>query len=261
MSTSTHREKVTVLIPAFNNAALMPGLLEDVKWADQILVADSFSTDATLEIAKSYGADIIQHEYINSAKQKNWAIPQSKHDWILLIDTDERLTPELQAEIQAILAAGIPGDVDAYRVARQTMFLGQWMKSMNLWPDYQTRLFRKTVGRYEDKEVHADVDVPGKLLTFKHSLIHNATLSLSKQINLLDRYSRYQADELEKRGRRFKWRNLLLRPPAAFVYLYLFKGGIREGFRGLFIAFHTAVYVFFTQAKLWEKEWKAGLRR
>jgi glycosyltransferase involved in cell wall biosynthesis len=253
-------EKLTVLIPAFNSAPLMRDLLEDVKWADQILIVDSFSTDDTLAIAREYGADIIQHEYINSAKQKNWAIPQCRHDWVLLIDTDERLTLELQKEIQTLLKQGIPSGVDAYRVARKTMFLGKWLKVMNLWPDYQTRLFRRSVGRYEDKEVHADVVVPGSIETFRHPLVHNATPSLSKQISLLDRYSRYQADELEKLGRRFRWRNLILRPIAAFTMLYFFKGGFREGVRGLFIAVHSAVFVFFTHAKLWEKEWKAGKR-
>lgn len=255
------REKVTVLIPTFNSAALLRDLLPDVQWADQILFVDSFSTDDTLALARECGADVIQHEYINSAKQKNWAIPQCAHEWVLLIDTDERLPDELQAEIQNVLAGAIPLSVDAYRVARKTMFLGKWLKGMSLWPDYQTRLFRKSVGRYEDKEVHADVQVPGQIRTLQHALIHNATPSLSKQINLLDRYSRYQADELVKQGRKFRWRNLLLRPAAAFTVLYLFKGGWRAGVRGLFIAFHTAAYVFFTHAKLWEKEWQAGKRR
>jgi glycosyltransferase involved in cell wall biosynthesis len=255
-----NREPVTVIIPAFNNENLIVGVLDDVQWADQILVVDSFSTDKTLEICRSRGADIIQHEYINSAKQKNWAIPQAKYEWIFLIDTDERLPEVLQTEIRIVLEQGIPEDVQAYRVARKTMFLDKWLKTMNLWPDYQTRLFRKSVGRYEEKEVHADIVVSGKVLDFKEALIHNATLSLSKQIGYLDRYSKYQADELEKRGVPFRWRNLILRPIVAFVYLYFYKSGFRDGFRGIFIPFHTMAFVFFTHAKLWEKEWKAGKR-
>jgi glycosyltransferase involved in cell wall biosynthesis len=252
------REAITVIIPAFNNEAVIESVLSNVKWADQILVVDSFSSDSTVEKCRSFGADIIQHEYINSAKQKNWAIPQARYDWIFLLDTDEFLPEALLTEIQEILETGIPDTVDAYKVARKNMFLGAWIKTMGMWPDYQTRLFRKSVGCYEDKEVHADVIVPSEVLTLKEALIHNATPSLSKQISYLDRYSKYQADELEKRGIPFRWRNLLLRPIAAFVLLFIIKSGFRDGFRGLFIAGHTSIFIFFTHAKLWEKKWNAS---
>lgn len=255
------KHQVTALIPTYNSVSFLPQLFDDVGWADQILVVDSYSSDGTVEYCKEHGADVIQHEYINSAKQKNWAIPQCEHEWVLLIDTDERLPSQLQQEIQGILASDIHPEVGAFRIARRTMFLGKWLESMNLWPDYQVRLFRRDVGRYEDKEVHADVRVPAQVRTLNHPLIHNATPSLSKQIEYLNRYSRYQADELEKRGRSFHWHNLLLRPPAVFLYLYMFKGGFKEGFRGLFVAFHTMAFSFFTHAKLWEKEWQAGKRR
>lgn len=252
---------LSVLIPAFNSGGDLAELLPAFSWAGEVVVVDSFSTDDTVPVALSHGARVIQHEYINSARQKNWAIPQCAHDWILLVDTDERLPLALQVEIQTLLQQGIPPDIDAYRVARQTLFLGQWLRTMNLWPDYQTRLFRKSVGRYEAKEVHADVVVPGRVLTLQQPLIHHATPTLSKQIGLLDRYSRYQADELVKHGRRFRWRDLLWRPPAAFVYYLIWKRGFLDGFRGVFVAFHAMAFSFFTYAKLWEKEWLAGRRR
>jgi hypothetical protein len=160
-----------------------------------------------------------------------------------------------------LLATGVSLEVAAYRVARQTLFLGQWVTVAGLWPDYQTRLFRRDRARYADKEVHADIEAAGQVLTLHQPLVHNATPTLSKQINLLDRYSRYQADELIKRGARFRWHNLLLRPPLIFVMLFIFRGGWRAGFRGLFIAFHGMAFSFFTHAKLWEKEWQAGQRR
>jgi glycosyltransferase involved in cell wall biosynthesis len=231
--------KLTVLIPAFNNRALLPALLDDVAWADEIVVVDSYSTDGTVEYAHERGARVIQHEYITSAKQKNWAIPQCQHEWVLIVDTDERIPPDLQAEIQALLRDGIPDGIDAYRVARKTIFVGAWVKQMRLYPDYQTRLFRRGAAHYEDKEVHADMIVAGRVETLTHPLIHNSTPTLSKQIAQLDRYSRYQADELAKRGVRFHWYNVALRPPAVFLYLYLVQGGWRAGVRGLFIAFHT----------------------
>ena len=252
------REKVTALIPTFNNADLISDVIDDLKWADQILIVDSFSTDGTPELCRTKSATVLQHVYENSARQKNWSIPHCAQEWVLLVDTDERLPAELQTEIQQLLQEGVPADIDAFRIARRTMFLGKWLRVMNLWPDSQTRLFRRSVGRYQDKEVHADVIVPGRIVDLKSPLVHNATLTLSKQINLLDRYSTYQAVELEKRARRFRWFDVVIRPIGAFIYLYLIRLGFTAGMRGLFVAFHTMAFSFFTYAKLWEKEWRDG---
>lgn len=252
--------QLSVLITTFNNAPQIRELLENVKWADQILIVDSFSTDATVDICREYTDDVLQHEYIGPARQKNWAIPQCRHEWVLIVDTDERIPRGLREEILSILSGPIDGEVDAYRVARKTLFLGKWVREMLLWPDYQTRLFRRSRGRYEEKEVHEHLLVPGVVLTLRSPLIHNATPTLSKQIAVLDRYSRYQANELAKQGRRFRWTDLALRPVAVFLYLYLLKSGWRAGFRGLFVSFLQAAFSFFTYSKLWEKEWRAGLR-
>ena len=154
-----------------------------------------------------------------------------------------------------------PADVEAYCLARQTIFLGQWLKSMALWPDYQTRLFRKTAGRYEDLAVHADVVVPGQVGTLQNFLVHNSTPTLSKQVGLLDRYSRYQAEELARRGAHFHWIDVTLRPVAIFLYRYFWQRGFTEGLRGLFVAFHAMAFSFFTHSKLWEREWRASQRR
>jgi glycosyltransferase involved in cell wall biosynthesis len=250
-------KKLSVLIPTYNNEAIIRNCLESIKWADEILICDSYSTDHTLEIAQAYNARIIQHEYINSAKQKNWAIPQCRYEWVLLIDTDEQLEAGLREEIQTFLTNPSP-NVDACRMPRKNMILGQWLKVMNLWPDYVTRLFRRDIARYEDKEVHADIVVPGQVLTFRHAFIHHGTPSLSKQIGYLDRYTGYQADEFEKQGRTFSWWHLILRPAAAFLYYYFYKKGFTAGFRGFFVSVQIAIYSFYTYAKLWEKEWRAG---
>lgn len=250
-------EKLSVLIPTYNCENLIRECLESVGWADEILICDSYSTDRTLDICREYTSRIIQHEYINSAKQKNWAIPHCTYEWVLLIDSDERLEPGLEKEIRAFLAAP-PPNVDACRMPRKNMILGRWLKAMNLWPDYVTRLARHDIALFGDKEVHEDMVVPGKILTFKHAFIHHGTPSLSKQIGLLDRYTRYQADEFIKRKRTFNWYRLLLRPPAAFLYYYFYKLGFTAGFRGLFLSVHYSVYSFYTYSKLWEKQWQAS---
>jgi glycosyltransferase involved in cell wall biosynthesis len=250
--------KLTVLIPTFNNEKTISAVLTDVQWADEIFVVDSFSTDRTVEICQQFGARIIQHPFANPGNQQNWAIPQVTHQWIFLIDTDERLPIELQEEIQSLLREGIPPEVEAYCVARKTIILGEWLKVMNLYPDYQVRLFQRDIARYDDKEIHSHVIIQqGKLATFKNPLVHYSTPTISKQLGALDRYSSYVANDYAKAGKRFRWRDLLLRPILAFGYYYIYKGGFRAGFRGLFLSFYMMTFVFFTYAKLWEKKWQA----
>lgn len=251
-------QRVTVLIPCYNNADIIARCLDSVTWADEILLCDSFSTDNTLAIAQAYGVRVIQREYGNSASQKNWAIPQASHPWVLLVDTDEVIPAELASEIRDFLnnpSTDSHADSDACRIARRNTILGEWIPDLALWPDYVTRLFRRDVARYEEKEVHADIRVPGSVYTFQNPLIHYGTPTWSKQIAQLDRYTRYQADEhYFKQGRRFSWLRILTRPPAAFLYYYFGKRGYRHGMRGFFLSAHAAIYSFYTYAKLWEIE-------
>jgi glycosyltransferase involved in cell wall biosynthesis len=245
------RHRLSILLPTFNSEAIIRDCLESVKWADEILVVDSFSTDRTLDICRAYGARIVQHEYIQSAKQKNWAIPQCAHEWVLQMDTDEVLEEGAREEIQSAIAhAG--ADVHAFRIPRKNHVLGEWLQIANLYPDYQTRLFRRDLGRFEDKEVHAHVRVPGRVGTLRHHILHYGMTSLSQQLRNIDRYSRYQADELTKRGKRFHWYHLALRPFVIFSYYYLWKRGFTAGYRGLLIAAITASFDFWAHAKLWE---------
>ena len=245
------REKLSVLLPTFNNEAIARDCLESVKWADEILVVDSFSTDHTLDICREYGARIIQHEYIQSAKQKNWAIPQCANEWVLQIDTDERLEPALAEEIQAILREP-PADVNGYRMPFKHHILGEWVRVAGLYPEYHLRLFRKTAGRFEEKQVHAHVRVPGRVDTLQHHILHYGMTSISKQLGNIDRYSRYQADELNKRGKKFHWYHLAVRPFAIFGYYYFWRLGFTAGYRGLLIAMVNTTYDFWAHAKLWE---------
>ncbi len=247
------RPKISVLLPTFNNAAYLRPTLESVKWADEIFVVDSFSTDDTLALCREYGARVVQHEYVQSAKQKNWAIPQCAHEWVLQIDADEILEPDLRQEIeQAVRDA--PPDVDGYRTPFKHHVLGEWVRVADLYPSYGLRLFRKSVGRFEDKEVHAHARVPGRMGTLEHHILHYGMKSISNQLRNLDRYSRYQADELKKRGKKFHWHHLVLRPFAIFAYYFFWRRGFVVGYRGLLIAALRAAFDFWAHAKLWELE-------
>jgi glycosyltransferase involved in cell wall biosynthesis len=243
--------KVSVLLPTYNNERIIRNCLESVKWADEILVVDSFSTDRTLDICREYGARILQHEYIQSAKQKNWAIPQCAHAWVLQIDSDEVLEPGLREEILNVVARA-DSDRCAFQIPRKNFILGEWLQVANLYPDYQTRLFRRDSGRFEDKEVHAHVRVQHPVGVLQHHIIHHGTSSISKQLSNLDRYSRYQADELNKRGKRFYWYQLIFRPWAVFAYYFFVSRAFTAGYRGWIVCAIIVTLDFWAHAKLWE---------
>jgi glycosyltransferase involved in cell wall biosynthesis len=247
------RPLVSILLPTFNSAATVRDTLESVEWAEEILVVDSFSTDNTLKICQEYGARIIQHEYLNSARQKNWAAPQCSHEWVLQIDTDETLEPGAREEIEEALAS-VTTSVQAFRLPRKNHVLGRWMRHAGIYPDHQTRLFRRDQGRWIEREVHAHIVVPGEVRTLKHHIMHYGMPNISKQIRNLDRYTRYEADELRKQGIRFGWSRMMVGPWLIFFHRYVWLKGFLEGWRGLIVCAHLAIYDFISQAKLWELE-------
>ena len=244
---------ISILLPTFDSAATVRDTLESIKWADEILVVDSFSTDRTLEICKEFGARIVQHEYTNSAKQKNWALPQCRNEWVLQIDTDETLEAGLREEIEEAVTSSSE-NVHAFRFPRKNHVLGRWMRHAGVYPDYQTRLLRRDSGRWIEREVHAHVVVSGEVGTLKHHLMHYGMPNISKQLRNLDRYTRYEADELRKQGIRFSWSRVVLRPWLIFIHRYFWLRGIFDGWRGFILCGYFGIYDFLSQAKLWELE-------
>lgn len=216
-------------------------------------MVDSFSSDRTVEICKEYGCRILQHEYVNSATQKNWAAPQCAYPWIFQIDSDEVAPPELWQELEDA-AAGADPDTDAFRVARRNHFLGDWIRRGGFYPDYQIRLFRRDSGRWQNREVHAHLQVPGKIATLSGYLLHYDAPTISRRMSNLDRYTRYEADQLARNGAHFRWHDLVLRPWAAFAYRYFYLQGFRDGWRGFIHCAYAGIYVFVSRAKLWELE-------
>ncbi|SRR5258706_1130829 len=244
--------KLSVLLPTYNEESMIADCLESIKWADEILVVDSYSTDLTLKIVENYDTRIIQHEYINSAEQKNWAIPQCAHEWILQIDADERLELALESEIRELLKN--PSEaVNGFRINFKHYLLGKWVMHSGMYPEYHLRLFRRDVGRFLNREVDAHVYVPGNVETLKGHILHFGTESISHRLRAIDRYTRYESDEREKRGRHYSWSNVILRPLVAFFYYYIYKLGFLDGMRGLILAVLKTDFIFWTYVKLWEK--------
>lgn len=217
--------------------------------ADEVLVADSGSTDGTIEIARQLGCRIIEREYVCSADFKNWAIPQASNPWVLVVDSDERMTPELASEILRVLAS--PNPKDGYRIAFRTFFLGHELKHGGWSTGTSLRLFRREC-RYQDVWVHADVIVPsGRVGRLRHKFMHYTYWSVEQYFEKLNRYTTYAARDMQKSAKRASVLRLLLHPPFNFFKFYVIRGGFLDGVPGLLMAALSAYYGFVKYAKLW----------
>lgn len=242
--------KLTVIVPCKNEERNIRDCLETVKWADEIFVVDSGSTDRTMEIAREYTSRVVSHAYVNSATQKNWAIPQASHEWVLVIDCDERATPELQEEIRRLMQA--EPSMDGYRIFRKNWFFGKKIDHCGWDGDDVLRLFRRDAGRYEDKHVHANVMIPsGKVGVLGGTLEHHTYYSFDQYLENFTRYTTWGALDLKKRGKRPTVWNLTARPLWRFFRQFVLRRGFQDGLPGLILCGLAAFNVFMKYAKLW----------
>jgi glycosyltransferase involved in cell wall biosynthesis len=247
--------KLTCLVPCKNEQSNIRACIASfLDLADEVLIADSGSTDRTMDLAREVTggrARIIEREYIHSGDFKNWAIPQAAHDWVLLIDADERVTPALAAEVRGLLAAGPPKD--GYWIYRDNHFMGRPLRYGGMQNDCCLRLFRRDVSRYVGGNDHAQVAVStGRVGVLRERLLHYSWWSYDDVLRKIDRYTRYQAQVWHEQGRRPSWLHLCCRPPIRFFRDYILQRGFLDGLPGLQYAGLQAFYTFLKQARLWE---------
>ena len=241
---------LSVIIATFNVEDRLRDCLESVKWADDIFVVDSYSTDGTLALAREYTDHIAQHEYVSAGAQRNWAIPQVHSDWILVLDSDEIITPELAARIQGVLADGT--DCDGFNIKRMTIFFGKLIRHCGWHREHVVRMWRNGKGRYQDRAVHAAAIVDGKMGVFEDYILHNTYRSFDDYLEIFGRYTTWGAAELRKHGKRPSWVNLTLRPLWRFFLMYVIRHGFLDGKHGLVLCTLAAYSVFMKYAKLWD---------
>jgi len=256
-----YRDKITVLIPTYNVEKTIRRCLKSALWADEILVVDGaktgFSADKTLAMAKKMGARVLKHLYIYSAKQKNWAIPKARHQWVLLLDSDEVITADLREEIIKLLSSKNRQYYDGFGIPRRHYFLGKWLRWGGRYPLYNIRLFRKTC-RYEDRDVHAHIILPkNRVQMLEHDILHYSDPNLMYFFAKFNRYTTYQANYMMKFARgekKVEWRKLFtyyiygkslikdvwyflpLAPVFRFIYMYFVRLGFLDGRHGFLIA-------------------------
>jgi glycosyltransferase involved in cell wall biosynthesis len=247
--------KVSVTVITKNEAADIGAALASVAWADEIVVVDSQSTDDTVAIARRHTSRVIVREWPGYVDQKNYAAAQASHDWILSLDADERVTPELAREIQSVLG-GTPANA-AYRMPRVTWHLGRWMRSTDWYPDDQLRLYDRRAAEWTGRYVHEAVAVRGSIGQLRSELQHHAYRDIADHLETMDRYTTYAARQMHEAGRRAGALQIVGHPPLAFLRNYIAKGGIRDGVPGLIVSAMNAYYVFLKFAKLWELEHSA----
>lgn len=244
------RAPISIAIITLNEAHNIPACLQSVKWADEVVICDSGSTDRTLAIAREYGARTFQDPWRGFAGHKNLAVERARHPWIFVLDADERVTPGLQQEIQAVLAD--PAALEGYLVSRRSYFLGRWIRGCGWYPDETVRLFRRGRGRFGERAVHEAVAVDGRVGRLATPLEHYTYDSISAFLTRMDRYSTLAAEELRRAGRSAHAWDLVGRPAWTFLRMFLLQGGWREGWRGLVLSGLYAGYAFSKYAKLWE---------
>lgn len=244
--------KLTVTVITLNEAANIEACLASVKWADELLVVDSHSTDDTVTRAKTAGARVIVRDWPGYAAQKNFAAGEAAHDWILSVDADERVTPDLAEEIRNLLS-GSP-EPPGFRIPRMTWHLGRWIRTTDWYPDYQLRLYDRRRARWKAKRVHESVEADGQPGQLAHDLKHLAYRDISHHYQTMDRYTTLAADEMFDNGRRATFTDLTVHPWAAFVRNYVLRRGFRDGRAGFIISVMNAYYVFMKFAKLWARE-------
>jgi len=250
--------KISAVVITFNEENNIEAALESVAGiAAEIVVVDSHSTDRTVKLARKFTDRVYERKWTNFADQKNFGDAHASHPWILSLDADERLSPELREEILALLNE--EPDAAGFSTPRQVFYLGRWIRHSGWFPDRRVRLFRKDCAHWEGEYVHEKLVIAGEAGTLSGSIHHYTYRNISEHLVRIDRFSSLGAQKLYAAKKKCRWHHLLVLPSARFVKSYLLKLGFLDGFAGLVISVLNGYAIFVRYAKLREI-WKKGER-
>ena len=232
------RQPLSVAIITLNAAAQLEACLQSARFADEIVVVDSGSSDGTQTLAERHGAKVVQQDWLGFGPQKQFAVEQARHDWVLCLDADERVTPELQAGIENALKNP---STAAYRCARRNRFLGRYLKHGEGYPDWSLRLFDRQQARWSDDAVHEKVETQSRIGELSGDLLHDSAESLATYLTKQNRYTTLAADTAFAAGKRASFGRVAFSPLVRFIKFYLVRQGFRDGLPGLI---HIAIGCF-----------------
>ena len=245
------RADVSAIVVCFNEEDRIEACLQSVAWCAEIIVVDSYSSDRTPDICRLYTDRFIQREWAGYRDQKAFAHAQATKEWVLLVDSDERITQPLRDEILEALARD-GGRYCGYAVPRLVRYLERWWWRGGWYPDYDVRLFRRDRATWGGSEPHEKILVDGPVRRLHHPLEHYSYRSIEDHLQRINRFTSISSRELKKAGVQWRLADALLHPAGRFFRSYFLKRGFMEGFAGFYVAVTTAVYVFLKYAKLWE---------
>jgi len=252
------RPKISVVVTTFNEEANIADCLESLLWCDEILVIDSHSTDRTPEIIQSYEqVTFVQRTYYGSAAQKNWAMDQAKHEWLLIFDADERCTPALRQEIEDLLTKE-PG-CEAYTIRRRVFFLGKVIRFSGWQHDQVVRLLKKGTGRYPNRRVHADMKTSGPAPLLRNKMDHHMVEDFHKYVLRIVKYSHWGASQGWREGKNSGFMEVLGRSIWRFSRTYFLQLGILDGMHGLVFCMLQAYGTYTKWSLLWS--WRVNEKR
>jgi glycosyltransferase involved in cell wall biosynthesis len=245
---------LSVCIITFNEEANITRTLESVKGiADEIIIVDSGSTDATVSLSQARGAKVFVEPWKGFALQKNSSLAKATSDWILSLDADEEVSPELAQSILSLLRSSVAPEYNGYMMNRRNIYFGTWLKRCGYYPDPKLRLVKRGTTQFELRPVHEDMKMPGKKGHLQGDLFHHAYKNLEDFLEHQNRYSSLGAEMVVAKGRvGFSFVNIVLRPLVRFLYSYFFRGGFLDGKVGLLVLMNHAMYVSWKYAKAWE---------
>jgi (heptosyl)LPS beta-1,4-glucosyltransferase len=252
---SADRGRATIagVVITKNEEGNISACLDSLRWVDELVVVDAESTDRTVDLAKGYTSKVSVRAWPGYGSQKNFGMEQATADWILIVDADERVSPELREEIRGVLEKRSQSAV-AYRIPRRNFYYGYWIRHAGQYPDLQLRLLRRGSGRYNDLPVHEHLEVKGRIEDLQAPLDHHTHPTIRSHELKIERYSTLASEERVHRGKHdASWYHLVFNPAWTFVKFYVFRGGFLDGLPGFIVSGFSAAHVLLKYAKLWEQ--------
>jgi len=241
--------QISACVITFNEEAHVEECLKSLEWCDELVVVDSHSTDRTREIAEGLGARVIERDWPGFGPQKEVAVAEASHDWVLCLDADERVTPELREEIERVRAGGFAG-VYGYRIPRLSNYLGRWIRHGTWYPSRQLRLYHRAHGAWGGNAPHEKVTLDGPTQNLNGDMLHYTYRSFTDHQQKIDAYTTTMAEGMFAKGKRASALDMLTHPLWRFFSFYILRRGFLEGWQGFLLACLTAHYVRMKYAKL-----------
>jgi glycosyltransferase involved in cell wall biosynthesis len=246
------QELIAAVIITKDEEQNIASCLNSLTWVDEIIVVDACSTDRTVAIARQYTDRVFVRAWPGFGPQKNFGMNQTKAEWILVVDADERVTEPLREEIRGLLRTDPPTAVAGFEIPRRNYFYGKWIRGGGIYPDHQLRLFRRSAGRYDDVLLHERLQLNGKVERLTNPFDHDSMPTIKTHVKKMARYTTLGAQEKLKVQSRVSSLDLAGNHLGTILKTYFVRGGWRDGLHGVIVALFAGMHTFVKYAKAWE---------